>query len=103
VQIVAINKDSAKEDPLETLREAAEAKHRKYSTLKDSFRPLIFSTGGLMDLKTAKAYQEIQKAIGPTASSWLDKSLSLSLLKAKAFAASSIASRASRPTYRSAL
>jgi hypothetical protein len=33
IQIVAIAKDSAREDPYETLREAAEGKSRKYRCL----------------------------------------------------------------------
>jgi hypothetical protein len=56
IQIVAISKDSAKEDPYSTLREAAEEKKRKYRCLGAFFHPIIISAGGLMDLETAKTY-----------------------------------------------
>ncbi|KAM5513565.1 hypothetical protein FOXYSP1_08365 [Fusarium oxysporum f. sp. phaseoli] len=49
IQIVAISKDSAKEDPYSTLKEAASEKRRKYQSLGAFFHPLIFLVGGLMD------------------------------------------------------
>ena len=57
VQIVAINKDSARENPYSTLTEAADAKRRKYKALGAFFHPLIFSSGGLMEKDIAKAYK----------------------------------------------
>ena len=56
VQIVAINKDSARQDAFETLTEAANEKRRKYSTLGAFFELMIFSAGGLIEKDTAKAY-----------------------------------------------
>jgi hypothetical protein len=53
VQIVAVNKDSAREDLYATLVEAVAEKKRKYSALGPFFQPLIFSAGGLMDKDTA--------------------------------------------------
>lgn len=91
VQIVAINKESAKEDAYSTLAEAAEEKRRKYSSLGAFFRPLIFSAGGLMEKETAKTYKGLQELVGPTAASWLDSSIGLTLTKTRAFSAASIA------------
>ena len=91
VQIVAINKESAKEDAYSTLAEAAEEKRRKYSSLGAFFRPLIFSAGGLMEKETAKTYKGLQELVGPIAASWLDSSIGLTLTKTRAFSAASIA------------
>jgi hypothetical protein len=91
IQIAAISKDSAKEDPFLTLREAAEEKRRKYSALGAFFQPLIFSAGGLMEQETAKAYKKLQDLIGPIGSSWLDSSIGLALTKTRAISAASIA------------
>ena len=91
IQIVAISKDSAKEDPYSTLREAAEEKRRKYRSLGAFFQPLIISAGGLMDLETAKTYQKLQDLIGPLAANQLDSSISLALMRTRATSAASIA------------
>ncbi|EEU34804.1 uncharacterized protein NECHADRAFT_39649, partial [Fusarium vanettenii 77-13-4] len=91
IQIVAISKDSAKEDPYSTLREAAEEKRRKYRSLGAFFQPLIISAGGLMDLETAKTYQKLQDLIGPFAANQLDSSISLALMRTSATSAASIA------------
>jgi hypothetical protein len=91
VQIVAINKDSAKEDPYSTLTEAAEEKKRKYAKLGGFFKPLIFSSGGLLAPQTAQTYKGLQKLIGPTSASWLDSSIGLILTRTRAFSAISIA------------
>ncbi|EEU34737.1 uncharacterized protein NECHADRAFT_88877, partial [Fusarium vanettenii 77-13-4] len=86
-----ISKDSAKEDPYSTLREAAEEKRRKYRSLGAFFQPLIISAGGLMDLETAKTYQKLQDLIGPLAANQLDSSISLALMRTRATSAASIA------------
>jgi hypothetical protein len=91
IQIVAISKDSAREDPYETLREAAEEKRRKYRCLGTFFQPIIISAGGLMDLDTAKTYQKLQELIGPIAAGQLDSSISLTLIRTRAISAASIA------------
>jgi hypothetical protein len=65
VQIVAVNKDSAREEAFQTLTEAADEKRRKYKSLGTIFHPLIFSTGGLMEKSTAREYKNLQKALGP--------------------------------------
>ncbi len=96
LQIVAISKASAKEDAFRTLREAAEEKARKYKALGPYFRPLIISAGGLFEKEAASFYKEIQKAIGPVASFWLDRSISFILTKARAQAAASISREAPR-------
>ena len=59
IQIVAISKDSAKEDPYSTLKEAASEKRRKYQSLGAFFHPLIFSAGGLMDQETSQTYKKL--------------------------------------------
>ena len=91
VQIVAVNKDSAKDDAYKTLTEAAQAKRHKYRTLGSSFYPLIFSAGGLMEKDTAEAFQGLQKLLGPSRSKWLCNSLAMTLTQARATAAASIA------------
>lgn len=90
VQVVAISKESAKQDAYSTLAEAAEEKRRKYSSLGAFFRPLIFSAGGLMEKETAKTYKGLQQLIGPVAASWLDSSIGLILTKTRAVSAVSI-------------
>jgi hypothetical protein len=90
VQVVAVNKESAKEGAYETLAEAAAEKRRKYAHLGAFFVPLIFSAGGLMEKETAKAYKSLQKLLGPIASSWLDTSLGVILAKTRAVSAVSI-------------
>ena len=90
VQIVAVNKDSAKEDSYRTLTEVANAKRLKYQAVKNYFEPLIFSAGGLMEKDTSKAYQGIQKLLGPIRASWLDNWIALELTKARAITAISI-------------
>jgi hypothetical protein len=91
VQIVAINKDSARQDAFETLTEAANEKRRKYTALGAFFEPMIFSAGGLMEKDTAKAYKKLQKLLGPTRAQWLDTQIALTLTQARAISASSIA------------
>ena len=91
VQIVAVNKDSGRDNPYSTLTEAADAKRRKYKALGAFFRPLIFSAGGLMEKDTAHAYKALQKLVGPARAHWLDNSIALALTQARAISAASIA------------
>jgi len=91
VQIVAINKDSARQDAFDTLTEAANEKRRKYSALGAFFEPMIFSAGGLMEKDTAKAYKKLQKLLGPARAQWLDTQIALTLTQARAISAGSIA------------
>ena len=91
IQIVAVNKDSARDDAYATLAEAAAEKKRKYKVLGPFFQPLIFSAGGLMEKETAQAYKGLQKLLNPAAVRWLDSSLGLILTKTRAFSATSIA------------
>jgi hypothetical protein len=101
IQIVAISKDSAREDPYSTLKEAAEEKKRKYRCLGAFFHPLIISAGGLMDLETAKTYQKLQDLIGPWAASQLDQAIGLALTRTRATSAASIARDTPRDLARS--
>jgi hypothetical protein len=96
VQIVAVNKDSARADAYSTLSEAAIAKRQKYKCLGAHFQPLIFSAGGLMEKDTAVAYQGLQKLLGPARSKWLSNSIALVLTQARATAAVSIARNSPR-------
>ncbi|KAG8352292.1 hypothetical protein FVEN_g9656 [Fusarium venenatum] len=96
IQIVAIAKDSARSDPYETLREAAEEKRRKYRTLGAFFQPIIISAGGLMELETAKTYRKLQDLIGPIAAAQLDSSIGLALTRTRAISAASISREAPR-------
>jgi hypothetical protein len=90
VQIVAINADSADTDPYRTLEIAEKAKIAKYSKLGPSFRPLIFSSGGLLSKKSSVEYKKIQTLVGPAASYYLDSSISLILLRTRAQARNSL-------------
>jgi hypothetical protein len=96
IQIVAIAKESARSDPYETLREAAEEKRRKYRALGAFFQPIIISSGGLMELETAKAYRKLQDLIGPVAAAQLDSSIALALTRTRAISAASISKEAPR-------
>ncbi|EXL64895.1 hypothetical protein FOPG_18860 [Fusarium oxysporum f. sp. conglutinans race 2 54008] len=99
IQIVAISKDSAKEDPYSTLKEAASEKRRKYQSLGAFFHPLIFSAGGLMDQETSQTYKKLQELLGPFAASQLDLTIGLALTKTKAISAASIARDLPRRTH----
>jgi len=90
VQIVAINADSAEVDPYSTLDEAANAKSVKYARLGPSFRPLIFSAGGLLSKDTSLEYKRLQKLLSPSAANYLDSTISLVLLRARALARNSL-------------
>jgi hypothetical protein len=90
VQIVAVSKESGKTDVFDTLKEAFDSKKRKYNTLGNYIRPLIFSSGGLMDPNSAKFYKEIQKIVGPYMTDWMDTHIGMTLHKFRAYAAVSI-------------
>jgi hypothetical protein len=96
VQIVAINKDSAREDAFSALKEAADAKRRKYSTLGAFFYPLVFSAGSLLEKDSAQAYKGLQKLLGPSKASWLDSTIALALTQIQSQSAVSIARIAPR-------
>ncbi|RKK66273.1 hypothetical protein BFJ69_g15553 [Fusarium oxysporum] len=99
IQIVAISKDSAKEDPYSTLKEAADEKRRKYQSLGAFFHPLIFSAGGLMEQETSQTYKKLQELLGPFAASQLDSTIGLALTKTRAISAASIARDLPRKTH----
>ncbi|KAJ0133614.1 hypothetical protein HZ326_21771 [Fusarium oxysporum f. sp. albedinis] len=99
IQIVAISKDSAKEDPYSTLKEAANEKRRKYQSLGAFFHPLTFSAGGLIDQETSQTYKKLQELLGPFAASQLDLTIGLALTKTKAISAASIARDLPRRTH----
>ncbi|KAH7187648.1 hypothetical protein BKA60DRAFT_666349 [Fusarium oxysporum] len=98
-QIVAISKDSAKEDPYSTLKEAADEKRRKYQSLGSFFHPLIFSAGGLMLQEASQTYKKLQELLGPFAASQLDLPIGLALTKTRAISAASIARDLPRRTH----
>lgn len=93
VQIVAINKDSSREEAYATLAEAANEKERKYKDLGAFFHPLIFSAGGLMHEGTAKDYKALQNLLKPSSAKWLDNQIALTLTQARGVAATSIISK----------
>jgi hypothetical protein len=84
VQIVALLKDSARDDPYSTLQEASKEKQRKCKSLEASFHPIIISAGGLMEKDSAQAYKQLQHFLGPWAASHLDTSIGLALTKTRA-------------------
>ena len=59
VQIVAINKDSSRQDAFATLKEAADAKCLKYREYGTYFHPFIFLASGLIKELTAKTYKAL--------------------------------------------
>ena len=93
VQIVAINKDSAREETYATLLEAANAKRLKYNALGPIFHPLILSAGGLMEAETAKTYKALQGLLGHSRAKWLDGYIASTLTQAQEIAATSILAR----------
>ena len=97
VQIVAINKDSAREEAYATLSEAANAKRLKYSALGPVFHPLILSAGGLMEAETAKTYKALQGLLGHSRAKWLDGYIASTLTQARGIAATSILAPSSSP------
>jgi hypothetical protein len=99
IQIIAISKDSAREDPFSTLKEAADEKRRKYQSLGAFFHRLIFLAGGLMDLETSQTYKKLQELLGPFAASQLDSAIGLALTKTRATSAVSIARDLPRRTH----
>lgn len=84
IPVVAVNKDSGKEDAYATLSEAAAEKRRKYSALGAFFTPLILSVGGLMEKETARAFKGFQKLLGPAIAELLSQELGTLLAKARA-------------------
>ncbi|KAG4439477.1 hypothetical protein IFR05_005056, partial [Cadophora sp. M221] len=90
VQIVAINKDSARKEAFTTLTEAALEKRRKYSNLGVFFHPLIISAEGLIEKNTAKDYKALQGLLGDSSAKWLDSYIALILTQARGIAATSI-------------
>ena len=90
VQIVAINKDSGKEDAYSTLTEAANEKRRKYKDFGTVFHPIIFSAGGLIEKDTAKAYRALQGLLGESRAKWLNSYIRVTLTQARGIAATSI-------------
>ncbi|KAF9772960.1 hypothetical protein IL306_009287, partial [Fusarium sp. DS 682] len=99
IQIVAISKDSVREDAYSTLKEAADEKRRKYKCLGAFFHPLILSAGGLMDQETSQTYKKLQELIGPLGASQLDSAIGLALTKTRAISATSIARDLPRKTH----
>ena len=90
VKIVAISADSAVLDPYSTLNLAAQEKKLKYKVLGPSFKPLVFSSGGLLAKESSTEYKKFQDLIGPSAASFLDSTISLVLLRTRARARNSI-------------
>ena len=69
---------SARALPLDTLAAKARAKLLKYRHFGRSFKPLVWSAGGLMD---RDSYRDIQLRVGPMAAAWMDKRIALALLR----------------------
>ncbi|PTD06395.1 hypothetical protein FCULG_00011879 [Fusarium culmorum] len=60
------------------------------------FQPIIISSGGLMELETAKTYRKLQDLVGPVAAAQLDSSIALALIRTRAISAASISKEAPR-------
>ncbi len=90
IQVVAINAETAEQDPYLTLDQAARAKSVKYNALGPSFKPLIFSAGGLLSKETSVEYKRLQRLAGPSAANYLDNTISLVLLRTRAKARNSL-------------
>jgi hypothetical protein len=62
----------------------AQAKRAKYvGKTQGAFRPLVFSIGGAQEEETAKVFEEWQKVMSPSTFSYMCRSISLTLLKAR--------------------
>jgi hypothetical protein len=90
IKVVAINADSAETDPYSTLKLAEQAKIAKFSRLGPSFRPLVFSPGGLLAKETSLEYKRLQRLLPPSGVNYLDSTISLVLLRARARARNSL-------------
>jgi hypothetical protein len=90
IKVVAISADSSHIDPYKALDLADQDKRRKYSSMGPSFRPLIFSAGGLLSKETSIEYKKLQGLIGASAP-YLDQAIALILLRARARSRNSLA------------
>ena len=62
----------------------AQAKRAKYvGKTQGAFQPLVFSIGGAQEEETAKVFEEWQKVMSPSTFSYMCRSISLTLLKAR--------------------
>ena len=84
VRFVSLAQKNARSTPAATLLTAERIKNGRYQNPRRSFKPLVFSQGGLMARESAKAYRELLSALAPNAQEWLGTYLSMALLRFQA-------------------
>ena len=84
VSVISLTKESAKQDPYDTLAAAEQAKKNKYRNLGQAFKPFILSQGGLLGKETSQTYKELQQSFSPSIAEWLDKYISTLLVRLRA-------------------
>ena len=84
VSIISLTKEQAKADPYATLATEEQVKRNKYRVLGQAFKPFILSQGGLLGKDTSQTYKELQRSFLPSTAEWLDKYISVLLIRLRA-------------------
>jgi hypothetical protein len=84
VSIISLTKEQAKKDPYDTLATEEQMKKNKYRVLGQAFKPFILSQGGLLGKETSQTYKELQRSFPTSTSEWLDKYISVLLIRLRA-------------------
>jgi hypothetical protein len=84
VSVISLTKEQAKKDPYATLATEEQVKRNKYRVLGRAFKPFILSQGGLLGKETSQTYKELQRSFPPSTSDWLDKYISVLLIRLRA-------------------
>jgi hypothetical protein len=84
VSVISLTKEKARKDPYDTLASTEQTKKNKYRVLGQAFKPFILSQGGLLGKETSQTYKELQRSFPPSTSEWLDKYISVLLIRLRA-------------------
>jgi hypothetical protein len=84
VSVISLTKEQAKKDPYATLTTEEQVKKNKYRVLGQAFKSFILSQGGLLGKETSQTYKELQRSFTPSTSDWLDKHISVLLIRLQA-------------------
>jgi hypothetical protein len=84
VSVISLTKEQVKKDLYDTLTTEEQVKKNKYRVLGQAFKPFILSQGGLLRKETSQTYKELQRSFPPSTSEWLDKYISVLLIRLRA-------------------
>jgi hypothetical protein len=84
VSVISLTKEKARKDPYDTLAATEQMKKNKYRVLGQAFKPFILSQGGLLGKETSQTYKELQRSFPPSTAEWLDKYISVLLIRLRA-------------------